>query len=174
MTASSNVATTANEQKFVIERVFDAPRELVWKAFTEAERLNQWWGPAGFTTRVHELDLRPGGVFRYSQLMPDGKEMWGKWVYREVVKPERLVSIVSFTDAAGNPIRHPLVADWPLEMLSSATFTEHHGKTTLTLEASAHRATELERKTFADGHSSMEQGFTGTLNRLADYLGATR
>ena len=170
MPASSNVAIESPQHEFAITRIFDAPRELVWKAFTEPERLNQWWGPKGFTTRVRSIDIRPGGLFRYSQRTADGKEMWGKWVYCEIVPPERIVSIVSFSDEAGNSIRHPFAPDWPLEMLSTATLTEHNGKTTLTIEASAHRATELERKTFEAGHDSMEQGFTGTLDRLAEYL----
>ena len=168
------MATSSNQGEFLITRVFDAPRELVWKVFTEPRHLDQWWGPKGFTTRVESLDLRPAGVFRYSQQMPDGKKMWGKWVYQEIVPPERLVSIVSFTDEDGNPIRHPMEPNWPLEMLSSATFSEHRGKTTLTIEASAHRATELERETFLAGRGSMEQGFTGTLDRLADYLATVR
>jgi len=174
MSSGSNVAIEVPAHEFVITRVFDAPRELVWKALTEPERLNRWWGPAGFSTRVHSLDLRPGGLFRYSQQIPDGKEMWGKWVYREIVPPERLVSLVSFTDEAGNPIRHPLIPDWPLEMLSTATLSERQGKTTLTIAASAHNATELDRKTFEAGHDSMKQGFTGTLDRLAEYLASTR
>jgi uncharacterized protein YndB with AHSA1/START domain len=175
MAAGSNIiATTSSEQKFVITRVFEAPRELVWKAFTEPARLDRWWGPEGFSTRVRSLDLRPGGEFRYSQQTPDGKEMWGKWVYREVVPPERLVSVVSFTDAEGNPVRNPFSPGWPLEMLSTATFTEERGKTTLTLEASAYRADDLARKTFADGRGSMEQGFRGTLDRLDAYLATAR
>src|ERR1700735_1129661 len=99
MGAIRKQTTSSDSREFVISRVFDAPRELGWKALTEPAHLNQWWGPKGFTTRVESLDLRPGGVFRYSQQMPDGKKMWGKWVYREVVAPERLVTIVSFTDA---------------------------------------------------------------------------
>ncbi len=158
------------DRELVITRVFNAPRELVWKAFTEPERLEHWWGPKGFTTRVHKLDLRPGGVFLYSQRMPDGRDMFGKWVYREIVAPERMVIVTSFTDEKGNPVRHPLSPTWPLEMLSSSTFMEQQGRTTVTIRTKPINANESERKTFYDGKESMEQGFAGTFDRLDEYL----
>jgi uncharacterized protein YndB with AHSA1/START domain len=170
MAAKTNPAAESAEAGFVITRVFDAPRELVWKAFTEPERLEQWWGPRGFNTRVHELELRPGGVFLYSQRMPDGRDLWGKWVYREIVAPERLVIVNSFCDEKEHPVRHPFNPNWPLEMLCSSTFTEHQGRTTLTIRAIPINATEAERKVFEDGQKFMGEGFTGTLDQLAEYL----
>jgi uncharacterized protein YndB with AHSA1/START domain len=138
----------------------------VWKAFTESERLMHWWGPKGFTMRVARLDLRPGGVFHHGLRSPDGRDMWGKFVYREIVAPERLVFVVSFTDEKGNLVRHPLSPTWPLEVLN--TMTLHDGKTTLTLRAVPINATEEERKTFEAGRGSLKQGFTGTLDQLAE------
>lgn len=170
MATSSNVAHQIPERPLIISRTFNAPRELVWKAFTEKERLEQWWGRPGATTRVKTLDVRPGGIFLYSQTLPDNSVMWGKWVYREIVPPQRLVSVVSFCDEAGNIMRAPFAADWPLEMLSVATFTEHQGKTTISVEASAHNATEAERATLDAGRDSMDQGFNATYDRLDEYL----
>ena len=170
MAVRSNSAAESVETEFSITRVFDAPRALVWKAFTEPERLEQWWGPRGFTTHVLKLELRPGGVFLYSQRMPDGRDLWGKWVYREIVAPERLVVVTSFCDEKENPVRHPLGPNWPLEMLSSSTLTEHQGQTTITVRAIPINATESERKAFDDGKKSMDEGFTGTLDKLAEYL----
>lgn len=158
------------DSEFLITRVFDAPRDLVWQAFTEADRLMHWWGPKGFTMLSCKTDLRPGGTFHYGMRSPDGHTMWGKWVYIEIVKPERLVTIVSFTDEAGNAIRHPLSPTWPMEMLTRMTLAEQAGKTTLTIQAVPHAANEEERKTFEAGRTSMEQGFGGTLNQLAEYL----
>ena len=171
MAAGSNVATNAPERPLIIARTFNAPRELVWKAFTETERLEQWWGRPGVTTQVVKLEVRPGGTFLYSQTLPDHSVMWGKWVYREIVRPQRLVSVVSFCDESGKIIRAPFAADWPLEMLSVATFTEHQGKTTITVEASAPNATEAERATFNAGRDNMEQGFNATWDLLDKYLG---
>jgi uncharacterized protein YndB with AHSA1/START domain len=170
MAARTNLTAESAEAEFSITRVFDAPRALVWKALTEPERLEQWWGPRGVTTRVLKLELRPGGVFLYSQRIPDGRQIWGKWVYREIVAPERLVVVNSFCDEKGNPVRNPFNPNWPLEMLSSSTLTEHQGRTTLTIRAIPINATETERKVFDDGKKSMDEGFTGTLDKLAEYL----
>ena len=156
--------------EFVVTRVFDAPRERVWKAFTMAERLVQWWGPKGFTIAHAGLDLRPGGIFHYSMRSPDGHEMWGKFVYREIEAPEKLVFVSSFSDEEGNVTRHPFSATWPLEVLSTMTLSESGGKTTLTLSGGPIHATEEERKTFDAGHDSMRKGFGGTFDQLAEYL----
>jgi uncharacterized protein YndB with AHSA1/START domain len=162
--------SAAQPEMFSISRVFDAPRELVWKAMTEPGRLMQWWGPKGFTMLEAKVDLRPGGVFHYGMRMPNGGEMWGKWVYREIVPPERLVTVVSFADVAGNIQRHPMSPAWPREVLNTMTLYEHDGKTTMTVYGIPVNATEEERRTFYDGRGSMKQGFTGTLDQLAVYL----
>jgi uncharacterized protein YndB with AHSA1/START domain len=159
-----------NSEDFIISRVYDAPRERVWQAWTESERLKQWWGPKGFTTHTCKVDLRPGGVFHYGMRAPDGTDMWGKFVYREIVKPERLVFIVSFSDRSGGVTRNPWVPDWPLQTLSTVLFAEHGGKTTVTVQWKPHDASDPERKTFADGKASMQQGWTGTMDQLTGYL----
>src|SRR5688572_11005598 len=94
-------------EEFVISRLFDAPLDLVWKAHTEVERLQEWWGPKGFTMLSAKLDLRPGGMFHYGMRAPDGSEMWGKFVYREITAPKRIVFLESFSDAQGGATRHP-------------------------------------------------------------------
>ncbi|MFC4766492.1 SRPBCC domain-containing protein [Effusibacillus consociatus] len=159
--------------ELVITRTFDAPRELVFKAFTQSEHLQHWWGPKGFTMNVAKLDLRPGGIFQYSMRSPEGHEMWGKFVYREIAEPEKLVYVSSFSDAEGNTVRAPfssISSTWPLEVLNMLTFTEHEGKTTLTMRGGPINATEEEIKTFESMLESMQQGFAGTFDQLADYL----
>jgi uncharacterized protein YndB with AHSA1/START domain len=156
--------------EFVIARVFDAPRELVWKAWTEAERLGQWWGPKGFEMRVARLDLRPGGMFHYSMRTPDGKDLSGKFTYREIVAPERLVFVVSFSDEQGGVTRHWLSPTWPLEVLNTVTFVQKDGKTTVRLSGAPINASEDERKTFGSAFQSMQQGFKGTMDQLDEYL----
>jgi uncharacterized protein YndB with AHSA1/START domain len=153
--------------------VFDAPRDLVWKAHSELEGLKHWWGPKGFTWVTGTLDFRPGGMFHYGMRSPNGQEMWGRFVYREIVKPERMVYVVSFSDPKGGQTRHFMSPEWPLEMLNTATFTEEGGKTTLTLHSVAINATAHERKIFEDGFESMQGGYTGTLDQLAAYLAKT-
>lgn len=156
--------------ELVITRTFDAPRELVFQAFTQAEHLQHWWGPKGMTLRVAELDVRPGGTFLFSMEAPDGHKMWGKFVYRENVAPEKIVYTNSFSDEEGNIIRAPFSETWPLEVLNTWTFTEEDGKTTLTLHGVPLHATEEEKQNFADMHGSMQQGFGGTFDQLDAYL----
>jgi uncharacterized protein YndB with AHSA1/START domain len=168
--AGPSGASDAADRDLVVMRIFDASRDLVFKAWTEAERLARWWGPNGFTMLACNIDLRIGGAFHYGMRAPNGHEMWGKWVFREIVAPERLVFIVSFTDKEGNPIRNPFAADWPLEVLSTLTLTEYEGRTTLTMQGAPLNATELERKAFEAGYASMRQGWAGTLDQLAEEL----
>src|SRR5713101_4948827 len=139
--AGSNAA----ERDFVISRVFDAPRDLVWKAFTEPARMKHWWGPKGFTVIASKMDLRPGGTYHYGMKAPDGSAMWGKFVFREVAAPARMVFINSFSDEAG-------------------------GKTKLAIRWSPHNATTEEQKTFDASHDNMRQGWGGTLEQLTAYL----
>jgi uncharacterized protein YndB with AHSA1/START domain len=163
-------ASASADGEFVVTRTFDAPRDLVFKAWTEPERLAHWWGPKGFTMRISTLDFRPGGLFHYCMRSPDGQDMWGKFVYREIVAPERIVFINSFADAEGNTVRNPFSPTWPLEILNTLTLSEREGKTTLILRGGPYNATEAERKTFDDAHGSLRQGFAGTLDQLAEYL----
>ena len=155
---------------FVISRVFDAPRERVWRAWTEAQQLKQWWGPKGFKVHTCKVDLRPGGVFLYGMKAPDGSDTWGKFTYREIKAPEKLVFIVSFSDPKGGVTRHPHMEDWPLQTLSTVTFEQVDRKTKVTVQWSPHEATEAERKTFEDGKPSMQQGWSGTFEQFTDYL----
>ena len=100
--------------EFTLTRVFDAPRDIVFKAWSDAEALAQWWGPKGFGMEVATLDFRPGGWFHYSMKSPDGKLMWGKFVYGEIKAPEKFVFINSFSDEKGNNTRNPWMPKWPL------------------------------------------------------------
>lgn len=156
---------------FVISRVLDAPRDRVWKAWTEAEHLKHWWGPKGFTVTYLKIDLRPGGTMLYCLRMPDGKEMWGKFAYREIVKPERLVWINSFSDKDGGTTVHPMNPDWPREMHTQVSFEDQAGKTKVTVQwTPVDGSTETERNTFENGRSSMNQGWSGTFEQFAAYL----
>lgn len=158
------------EGEFVITRTVNAPRNLVWKLFTQAEHLQHWWGPKGMALTVAKLEVKPGGIFLYTMTAPNGFKMWGKFVYREIAPPERLIFVVSFSDENGGIARHPMAPNWPLEMLNVMTFTEKDGKTTLTLRGSAFNATASERQTYKEGHDSMRNGFGGTWDQLEAYI----
>ncbi len=156
--------------EFVISRVFDAPRDLLWECFTQVSHIGQWWGPKGVKILKSEMDLRVGGMYLYGMETPDGKIMWGKFVYREIVPLEKLVFINSFSDEAAGVTRHPLSPTWPLQMLSTFTFEELGGKTRFTIRWAPFNATEEERNTFEAGRGSMTQGWSGTLEQLEVYL----
>jgi uncharacterized protein YndB with AHSA1/START domain len=159
-------ARTEGAQEIVITRALDAPRALVFAAFTEPERLAHWWGPHGFTTPVARIDPRPGGVFHACMRSPDGQDFWSRGVYREVVVPERIVCTDTFADADGNivePTHYGMSASWPREALITLTFEEHGGTTTLTLRHAVGGA--------ADSEVDMcRQGWSESLDRLADYV----
>ena len=155
---------------FEISRSYDAPRSKVWQAWTEPSRLKQWWGPRGFKVHTAKVDLRPGGTFLYGMTAPDGSEMWGKFVYREIKAPEKLVFIVSFSDPQGGVTRHPLSPDWPEYILSTVTFAESAGKTRVSISWIPHEASDDERRVFEEGRASMTQGWTGTLDQLETYI----
>lgn len=98
-----------NDRILVLERVFDAPRELVFRMFTECEHLKHWWGPKGWELPVCKMDFRPGGTWHYCMKCVDqsqkdfyGMESWGLQVFEEIVEPERIVYVDSFSDADGN------------------------------------------------------------------------
>lgn len=158
---------------FVISRVLDAPRDLVWQCFTRPERMKQWWAPKGAKILKSQMDLRVGGTYLYGMQMPDGKVMWGRMVYRAITPPERLEFINSFSDEAGGLSRHPLAPSWPLEMLSIFTFEDLGGKTKFTVTWRPYNATEEEQATFDAGHASMTGGWSGTMENLENYLKGT-
>jgi uncharacterized protein YndB with AHSA1/START domain len=156
--------------EFTVTRTFEAPREAVWKAHSDIDRLAKWWGPKGFEWLGGTLDFKPGGAFHYGMRAPNGQEMWGKFVYRDIAAPERIVFVNSFSDRAGNTVRAPFAADFPLEILNVLTLTELHGATTLTLRGSPLNATEAEKKRYEAMKPSMNAGFNATYSQLEQYL----
>ena len=114
--------------------------------------------------------MRNGAVVIRQARTPDGKDMWGKFVYREIVAPERIVLVSSFSDEKGGITRHPWSPTWPLEMLTTTTFREEAGRTILTIHWSPLRPTETERATFDAARPSMQQGWGGTFEQLEAYL----
>jgi uncharacterized protein YndB with AHSA1/START domain len=146
------------ERELIISRVFDAPRERVFKAWTDPDDMAQWWGPYGFTNPVCELDVRPGGAIRIDMRGPDGTLYPMKGVFHEISEPAVLVFTSSaFDNEEGNP---------QLEVLNTVTFIGHLGTTRLALKATVVKATSAVEAAL-DG---MEEGWSQSLDRLADLL----
>jgi uncharacterized protein YndB with AHSA1/START domain len=165
-------AAAPTGRAFVFTRTFEAPRDLVFRAWTEREHLARWWGPKGMEVRVLHADVRPGGTFHYS-MEQGGRLMWGRFAYREIVPPERLVYVNSFADAEGNVAPMPYFDGFPAEILHTVTFEEADGRTTITLHAMPLNATAAEQASFEGLFTSMEGGFGGTFDQLAEHLAAT-
>ena len=152
---------TANE--ITIIRIFDAPREHVWKAWTDPDHMKHWWGPKGFTAPFCEIDLHVGGKYLYCMRSPEGKDFWGTGVYREIVKQERIVCTDSFADEKGNvvPATHYGMTDFPLELQVTVTFEKYDGRTKI----------KLQHVGIPSGMKDMcEQGWNQSFDKLAESL----
>lgn len=153
---------------YVLERSFDAPRELVWKAWTDPELLARWYGP-GVETIVHRLDVKPGGLWL-------GEMKWGdnshfqRVEYTEVTPPERLVWLHSMSDADWNISTNPMMPDWPRVLLTTVTFEEADGRTDLRLTWVPHEASEAELACFASALGGMDKGWAAGMKVLDDML----
>ena len=154
------------EPDFAITRIFDAPRELVFRAWTEQQYVVRWWGPHGFTAPFCKIDFRVGGSFHYCMRSPDGKEYWTKGSYQKIVVPEKIVSTMYLSDASGNlvaPSEYGFGPDFPSEMLDIVTFDIHEGdKTKLMLRRN--HATSIAKRYQED------QGWSQSLDRLAEII----
>lgn len=155
---------------FVITRIFKAPRQRVWDAWTKPEMLAQWFGPKGVTATVLAWDLRPGGVTHSRLETPDGNRMWARFLYREVEPPSRLAWEHSFSDADANVVPSPFPHAWPLRLLTVVLFADRGNETEVTLTWSPLDATPEQRKTFEESMASMEGGWGGSFDQLDAFL----
>jgi len=150
-------ATKLSEREITITRVIDAPRALVFEAWTDAAQLAQWWGPKGFTNPVCEIDVRVGGAIRIHMRSPDGQVYPMRGEFREITAPERLVFTNIAVDGADKPI---------IEGLTTVTFAERGGKTTMTLHTRGRAVVD-----YAAGYlQGMEAGWTGSIDKLQTLL----
>jgi uncharacterized protein YndB with AHSA1/START domain len=147
---------TPSDREIVMTRVFDAPRQLVFDAFSKPELLKRWFGPHGWSLSVSEVDLKVGGGFRFVLSGPDGKEMGMRGVYREITPPERSVHTESFDD-------------YPGESQVTSVFTEQGGKTTLTATV-LYPSREVRDIVIQSG---MEHGAAESYDKLAELLAST-
>lgn len=158
-------------ESFVITRVLQAPQSLVWKVWTDAVHLSQWWGPPGCSLRIPRLELRPGGVFLFEMQMAGGEGThWAKFTYEEVTPIGRLVYLSAFSDEAGTTGPNPWDPRFPRELRNELTLSEAGGRTTLTLTVSAPGTTSEGIQTFLQEFSNMQEGFGGTFDKLETYL----
>ena len=153
---------------FVMEREFDAPRELVWRTWTEAEHLSHWYGP-GVETVIHELNVTPGGHW-LNEMKMDERSGYQKAEYTEVDAPARLVMLMSNTDADWNLAPNPMMPDWPATLLTVVTFEAIGARTRMRLEWSPHEATAAEIACFANAVDNLGKGWGAGMDLLEQLL----
>jgi uncharacterized protein YndB with AHSA1/START domain len=156
-----------SKNELTITRIFDAPREKVWKAWTTPAGVKKWWGPKYFTSPVSKIDLRKGGKYLSCMRGPDGKDYWSTGVYKEIVPPERLVVTDSFADEKGKVVpasHYGMAGEWPRELLVTVTFEDVGGKTKMVLLHEGIPAGMMREMT--------ETGWSESFDKLAEYIAA--
>ena len=156
MTSKSTDAASTADREIVITRLLDAPRALVFKAWTDPKHITQWWGPNGFTNTIHSMDVRPGGTWRFIMHGPDGVDYPNRIVYSEVVEPDRLV-YAHGSDQENDPEQFHVIV----------TFDDENGKTRLTMRSLFGSAAQCDK--VVNEYGAIEGG-KQTVNRLAQHL----
>jgi uncharacterized protein YndB with AHSA1/START domain len=169
---TNELAQTEDAADLSFSRIIDAPREVLFDVWTDAEHFAQWFGPRQVALPFCRIDPRPGGALHFCHRLTDGTEIWVKGVYREFVAPERLVLSLSFVDASGRPAAHPMFPDWPLDtvFLTTVTFADLEGKTQLTVWQVLVPADAAAKDTVKRERQAARAGWAETLDRLDEYV----
>lgn len=163
MTANneSNAAVTRVEgREMIMERFFMAPRELVFSMYTERDHIVNWWGPIGWNTTIYQMDVRPGGIWHYCMRSDDGQEAWGKSVYEEIVKPERLGYTDAFSDENGNNAEGMPVMKITTDFIEEGNGTKIISRTLFSTQEELQKVVEM----------GAIEGMGETFDRLERYL----
>ena len=160
---------TTKKEGLKIVRDFNAPKALVFDAFATAEAFAEWWGPIGMPITVLDFDFKQGGKVHY-KMEGNGQTMWGIFNYHNIVKPDLLEFVSSFSDEGGNICKAPFPMEFPLEIFNQITLEENNGITTLTLSGHPINATSEQEATYYSMTANMSQGFAGTFNQLEAYI----
>jgi uncharacterized protein YndB with AHSA1/START domain len=157
------------QTKFNLTYEFDAPKELVFDAFGSAEALNEWWGPVESENSVIKLDFRTGGIFHY-KMINNGTAAYGRFLFGKIQPHDLLEFTNSFADEQANIVKAPFDIAIPKAIFYRLTFTEHNGKTILSLTGEPVDASDEEVEAFHSINESMQQGFGATFHQLVIYL----
>ena len=152
-----------------IVREFNAPKALVFDAFSTAEAFAEWWGPAGMQVTVAHFDFKPAGKVHY-KMESNGQTMWGILNFKNIVRPDLLEFVSSFSDERGGICKSPFPIEFPLEIFNELRFEENNGMTTLTLSGHPINSTAEQEATYYSMIENMNQGFAGMFDQLKAYL----
>lgn len=158
--------------RFYINRSFDVPRETMFEMWTDPKHFSKWLPPTGFTMEFIRAEIKPGGTTFYKMTGGGGVTMYGKAHYKEIRRPDRLVYTQIFCDENEKISRHPMAPTWPETMLTTVTLTEEGAnRTRVTIAWEIYgEATAIERETFHKAKGGMTQGWTGSFDKLEDYI----
>lgn len=157
---------------YVLRQAFDAPRELVWQAWTDPKLLPRWYGP-NVNTIIHQLEPKHGGLWLTEMQWGDNSH-YQRAKYIEVIRPERLVWLHATSDAHWNIIPSPMMANWPREMLTTVTFEEMDGQTKMHLTWTPHKASAAEIACFSAAADGMGKGWNAGMALLTELLAELR
>ncbi|SYZ74495.1 conserved hypothetical protein [Candidatus Zixiibacteriota bacterium] len=167
MAVKNHTKSAVEADELVLSRTFDAPPEMVFRAWTEPDYLTRWWGPKMFTCPTAKVDLRVGGKYLICMRGPDGKDYWSTGVYREIVPKKKIVCTDSFADEKGNVVpstHYGMSPEMPMEMLVTVAFEAAKGKTKFTLHhAGIANMSDIDRK-------NMNQGWNEMLDKLENLV----
>jgi uncharacterized protein YndB with AHSA1/START domain len=155
---------------FTYTRTYNFPIQTIWEALSEMHELLQWWSPKNLSLVDASLDFRLGGQFHYGMQTPEGQEMWGKFIYREIEEEKRISFLSFFSDREGRVTRHPVSPKWPAEMLNEIRLTAKESSTELQFLAMPFEAQEEEIITFNQSAHLLEKGFAHTFEQLQNWL----
>jgi uncharacterized protein YndB with AHSA1/START domain len=161
MTAGTGTATSIEQRELIVKRIFSAPRDLVFKAWSDCDHLKHWWGPREWPLTHCKMDFRPGGTWLYCMTGPGGEEAWGKAVYSEIVEPERIVFTDYFSDADGNEAPGMPSSLTTVEFAARDSQTEVISRSQYTTEEDLKKVLDM----------GVIEGVTETWDRLEEYLG---
>ena len=155
---------------FALTHVVAVPRDSVWAALSNPDRFARWWGGEGAQKRVASMSFHPGGRLLYAIDRPNEPPRWGRWVYRDIIEPARLVFVASCADANGGVTRHPRVPHWPRYVHHTLDLADVAGGTEFRLCSRPVHASEEEIRTFEDRHDSLRRDLADAWARLDAYL----
>lgn len=163
---------STGKESFVINRTFNAPIELMFKMWTDPNHFSKWLAPTGFNMTFLRADIKPKGSSFYYMSNDQGMKMYGRAHYLEVKSPEKITYTQEFVDEKENISRHPMAPTWPASMLTTVDLTaESATETRITITWEVHgQFTREEMETFIEGRAGMTMGWTGSLDKLEDYL----
>jgi uncharacterized protein YndB with AHSA1/START domain len=167
----STAAKAKAEHVLTMSRVYPVSRQKLWDCIAKREHLEQWWGPKGCDIVKAKLDFRPGGIFHYGMAFGTPHVNFGRWAIREIVAPEKLVFISSFSDENAGLVPPPFPDPWPVEFRTTFLLEEVEGGTKFTVFfATMPDAPDEQVDTFEKQRDSMKEGWTGTLERLEAFI----